>query len=131
MMTLKNADVSAVEKFDKLLVQVIDQVIRYSLGDVNASTIYNYLEKKKCPLEDIPNNLEVFSMELRNLLGSGRGQILGSAVILEKAILKAFCIKLGLKYNLEGPIVFADCIRELREAYNHGKQTALQSCHTQ
>lgn len=112
------------DKFDKLLIQVIDEVIRYSLGDINANIIYNYLQKKACPLTEIPNNLESFSTELRNLLGSGRGQILGSAHLLERTILKALCIKLGIKYELEnGPIIFAEHVKKIKDVYSHENDT--------
>jgi hypothetical protein len=72
-----------------MLVQVIDEVIRYSFGEISATIIYDYFKKRNIPLDKIPDNLDFFSMELRMLLGSGRGQILGSAPLLERAILKA------------------------------------------
>jgi len=102
-----------------MLVQVIDEVIRYSFGEVNATIIYDYFKKRNIPLDKIPDNLELFSMELRRLLGSGRGQILGSAPILEKAILKALCKKLGLECQFEGPVNLAECVEKLKESYNN------------
>jgi len=113
------------DKFDNLLNQVIDEVFRYSLGDINTNIIYEYFEKIGFPLKDISrNNLEFFSQMLRKLLGCGRGQILGSAPILEKAIVKALYIKLGLNPpNFEGPVVFAKEIKKLKEIYNNGKLT--------
>jgi len=116
------------DDFDNLLIKVIDEVLRYALGDMNASIIYAYLEKKCCPLKEIPNNLEMFSTELRNLLGSGRGQILGSAPIIEKTILKALCIKLGLKASLENFANFVECVQKLRELYNNGKVMFVNQC---
>lgn len=112
------------DKFDKMLVQVIDEVIKYSLGEVNATIIYGYFKKINCPVDKIPENLEFFSMELRRLLGSGRGQILGSAPILERAILKALCKKLEINCQFEGPVNFAEYVKKLKEVYNHGKDDA-------
>jgi len=126
-MTPINTSEFSLDKFDKLLIQVIDEVLRYTLGDLNTSIIYEYLEKRYCPLNDIPNNLEAFSMELKNLLGCGRGQILGSAHILEKTILKVLCARLGLKFDFDGPIAFADCIRKLKEMYSNEKSDTLQA----
>lgn len=112
------------DSFDRLLVQAIDEVIKYSLGEINAKIIYEYLEIRRCALNEIPKNLETFSMEMRNLLGSSKGQILGSAPILEKAILKVFCTKLGTKCDIKGPVNFAECVKKLKETYNHGKNGA-------
>lgn len=107
-----------------MLIQVIDEVLKYSLGEVNTMIIYEYFEKRNCPITDIPKNLEFFSMEMRRLLGAGRGQILGSAPILEKAILKSLCKKLGINCEIAGPVNFAECVRKFKESYNHGKNEA-------
>jgi len=108
-----------------MLVQVIDEVIRYSFGEVNATIIYDYFKKRNIPLDKIPDNLELFSIELRKLLGSGRGQILGSAPILEKAILKALCKKLGLECQFEGPVNLAEWVKKLKESYNNKNEAPL------
>ena len=105
------------DKFDELLVKVIDETTKYCLGEANALILYNYLEKKSCSLDEIPEKLEVFSMELRNVLGFGRRQIYGAASILEETIAQALCLKLKLPYDEKGPIVFADYIRELKKIY--------------
>ncbi|MEM3703343.1 MAG: hypothetical protein QXX79_02830 [Candidatus Bathyarchaeia archaeon] len=112
------------DDFDKLLIQAIDKVMKYSLGEVNTMIIYEYFEKRSCPITDIPKNLEFFSMEMRRLLGSGRGQILGAAPILEKTILKSLCQKLGISCEIAGPVNFAEYVRKLKESYNHGKNEA-------
>jgi len=36
------------------------------------------------------------------ILGMGKGQIMGSAPLLEKAIVKRLCKKLGLEFNERG-----------------------------
>ena len=105
------------DKFDELLVKVVDETTKYCLGEVNALIIYDYLEKRSCPLNKVPEKLEVFSMELRNILGFGRRLIYGAAPILEETIAQALCLELKLPYDERGPIVFADCIRRLKRVY--------------
>lgn len=105
------------DKFDELLVKVIDETTKYCLGEMNASILYDYLAKKSCPLEEIPEKLDVFSTELRNLMGFGRRQIYGAASILEETIAQALCLKLELQYDEKGPIVFADYVRKLKSMY--------------
>ena len=83
------------DEFDETLLTAIDEILQYTLGDVGAQDIYKYLERTGCPKHEIPNNLDTFSIELRKILGEGRGQILGSAPILEEAIAERLCAKLG------------------------------------
>jgi len=109
------------DEFERLLLKTIDETLRYTFGDVTTQAIYDYLEKKSCPISEIPRKLNTFSIELRMILGTGRRQILGSAAILEKTILKKLCLKLGIEFNEKGPVVFSDYIKKLREVYNHGK----------
>jgi hypothetical protein len=105
------------DEFDEMLLKIIDNTIRYVLGDYNSLIIYNYLERNSCPIKEIPTNLDLFSAELRNLIGVGRGQILGAPIILENAIVKALASELGLKPENEST-VFEDRIRRLKERYN-------------
>jgi len=111
----------ALEKFDEVLLETIDEVLRGSLGDLNTQIIYQYLEKKMCPRQEIPRKLTVFSTELRNLLGCGRGQMLGSAQILEHTIVVILCSKLRLQYNRKSTLVFWEQIKEVKEVYNNGE----------
>jgi hypothetical protein len=111
------------DKFDELLVKVIDETARYCLGERNALILYGYLAKKSCSLEEIPGKLEIFSAELRNLLGFGRRQIYGAPSILEETIAQALCLKLKVPYDEEGPIVFADYVRKVKNTYcQEGKE---------
>ena len=105
------------DEFDEILVKVIDETVRYCLGEVNALILFGYLAKKSCSLEEAPEKLEVFSEELRNLLGFGRRQIYGAASILEETIAQALCLKLKVSYDEKGPVVFADYVRKLKEVY--------------
>jgi hypothetical protein len=109
------------DEFDKLLVKTIDKTFRYVLGDRNTLIIYRYLEKVSCPIYETPKKLFLFSTALRNLLGTGRGQILGVPTSLEDAIVEALSSELGLKAD-EKSRVFEDRIRGLKEKYNHAHE---------
>jgi hypothetical protein len=111
---------SSTGEFDALLLESVDETIRYCLGDVNAQLIYSYLERKGIPRQDIPKKLDAFIIEFENVVGFGRGQILGAAQILEEAILKAFCAKLKIAYTEAGSRYFPDQIRRLKETYDNG-----------
>ncbi len=113
------------EQFDEMLSAAIDKTLRYVLGDINTSVVYNYLEKKGCSLKEIPANPGEFSTELRNILGSGRGQILGAASILEETILEILCKELEIDLDIPKPAQFADTIKKLRNTYIKRKTTAL------
>ena len=112
--------VKTVNDFDVLLVQVIDETVKYCLGDVNASITYNYLKERNLLMNEIPNKPELFSEELRNILGFGRGQILCAASILEETILEVLCKKLEIKLDFEKPPNFPRQVRKLRETYING-----------
>jgi hypothetical protein len=114
------------DEFDEILLEAIDKTIRYVLGDRNALIIYDYLEKSRCPMQEIPTKLDLFSAKLRVLLGTGRGQILGAPTILEDAIVEALSQDLGL--TPENGVVFGDRIGRLKERYNgqRGKTSKSQ-----
>jgi hypothetical protein len=117
------------DKFDGLLLRVIDKNIRYILGDINAGVIYDYLKKKGCAFQEIPAKPNTFSMVIRNMLGSGRGQVLGAAPILEEAILEALYAELKIKFDRQSATSFGDHIKKLKKVYNNeGRQhsTPLQ-----
>jgi hypothetical protein len=104
----------ALGKFDELLLEIIDKTLRYVLGERNTLIIYNRLEECSCPMQEIPRRLGLFSAVLRNLLGTGRGQMLGASAILEDAIVKALSSELGIKPDKEST-VFEERIRGLKE----------------
>jgi hypothetical protein len=105
------------DEFDNLLVKTIDKTFRYVLGDRNTLIIYDYLEKVSCPIQETPKKLGLLSTALRNLLGTGRGQILGVPTAMEDAIVEELSSELGLKPD-EKSGVFEDRIRRLKEKYN-------------
>ena len=98
--------IKTVNDFDKILVQVTEETIKYCLGETNATIIWTYLEKQNCPINEIPIRPEIFSEELRNIMGFGRRQILGEATILEETILEIFSKKLGINFEFEKPTNF-------------------------
>jgi hypothetical protein len=103
--------------FDRLIVEVVDDVLKYCLGAVNANMIYYYLEKRNYSLSEIPRRPEKFSEELRNMLGFGSRQILGAPSILEEEILEVLYKKLGLCHSIEKPPDFPRQIKKLRQTY--------------
>ncbi len=114
--------IQTVNDFDNLLIQVTEETFKYCLGDSNAVIIWNYLEKQNCSLTEMPKNLEVFSEELRNIMGFGRGQILGAASILEGTIFEILCKRIEVKSEHEIPINFPIQVRKLRNQYK-GEET--------
>jgi hypothetical protein len=108
--------------FDDMLSQAIDKTLRYVLGDINTSVIYSYLEKRGCRADEIPAKLSEFSTELRKILGSGRGQILGAASILEETIVENLSAELEIYLDNPRLAQFSDNIRKIREAYNNRKK---------
>jgi hypothetical protein len=95
-------------------------------GNINSSVIYGYLENAGCPRYEIPMKPEVFSAEIRNILGHDRGQILGAASVLEKTILKALCTQLKTEFNQASNASFADYVKNLKEVYDNEKSTMAQ-----
>jgi len=114
------------DEFDELLLQAIDHVMGTIFGKMNTNIIYDYLRKKGCPRHEIPRKPEMFSMELRNILGCGRGQILGTASVLEEAILKAFCAKLKIEFDKGSLASFAERVKSLRKVYDDRKNAAVR-----
>ncbi len=113
--------IQSVNDFDELLVQVTKETIKYCLGDSNATIVWNYFEEQDYPMGEIAIRPEIFSQELRNIMGFGRRQILGAAVILEETILEIFCKKLGINFECEQPINFPYQVRKLRDQYKTGE----------
>ncbi len=106
--------VTEVDKFNEELLQVIDETITFCLGDINARIIYEYLESNGCLKQEIPEKLDFFVTTLSDLVGTERGKILGVSRIMENAILKLFCKKIGIDYEEVGPGYLPDQIRKLK-----------------
>ncbi|MGA2385905.1 MAG: hypothetical protein ABSG33_05185 [Candidatus Bathyarchaeia archaeon] len=103
--------------FDAVLAGAVYDTIRYCLGETNAEIIRDFLEKRGLPLALVSCNPELFSEELRNIVGFGRRQILGGASILEETILELLCKRLGLKLVCARPVNFALEVRRLRKQF--------------
>ncbi|MEM0358361.1 MAG: hypothetical protein QXL77_08355 [Candidatus Bathyarchaeia archaeon] len=113
------------EEFDKILVKVIDETLRYSLGDRTVEIFYEYLKRRGFTLSDIPRDPDFFFEELRAVLefeDSGmrfrRISGIGVVSIIERTIVEILCRKFGLEFNERGPIIFSQWIEKIREAYS-------------
>jgi hypothetical protein len=110
------------DEFDKMLLEVIDETLRYSLGDKTVEIFYNYLERRGFPLESVPQNPEPFFNELRTVL-EVEGQRfhtvspLGIVSLLERTIIEILCRKIHVKFEEKGPIIFSEWVEKLREMY--------------
>ena len=118
------------DHFHDLVLQTIDKTLRSTFGPTTTEIIYMHLKNKSCPKSEIPRKLTVFHSELRNILeiqASSRVgvhkdiTILGTITILEKAIAKRLCKKLGVEFNELGPIEFPDYIKKIKKVYHHSK----------
>ncbi len=116
-------------RFDQLLVETIDEVLRIALGDKSTQIIYEYLKTRLCLPNEIPSKLEIFSTELRNIMSEDptptRFTIgvtpLGRSAIIERTISRILCRKLRLEFKVTGPVHFPSLISELRVLYNSRK----------
>ncbi|MEM2130301.1 MAG: hypothetical protein QXZ70_06855 [Candidatus Bathyarchaeia archaeon] len=119
--------------FDDLLVQTIDEVLKAALGDKSTQLIYKYLERRSCPINEIPYNLTVFSKELRAILSDDTTPTRfsvevtpqGRSTIIERTIARIFCQKLGLEFKEKGPVNFPDFISELKRVHNNPEKSIL------
>ncbi len=105
------------EDFDSLLAKAVYDTLKYCLGETNADVIAAYFEKRNVLLLEISKNPELFSDELRNIVGFNRRQILGAASILEETILELLCKRLGIKLEVQRPVNFPLEIRKLKKQY--------------
>jgi len=105
------------DEFDEALLNAIDSILRFALGDACTQIICHYLERTSFPKSEISKRFGRFSEELKNLWGDGRGQILGSAPILEETIAGRICAELGTKLQGELQVAFSTSIRKYKEDY--------------
>jgi hypothetical protein len=110
------------DEFDKMLLEVIDETLRYSLGEKTVKIFYDYLGRKGFPLTSVPQNPEFFFNELRNVLEVDGQRFhtvsaLGIVSLLERTIIEIMCKKFGIKFEEKGPISFPEWVDKLRETY--------------
>lgn len=95
---------------DSLLV-AIDEALRQVFMKEGTKVIYAYLESKcHSKREQIFDNPEVFSMDLRRLLAS-------AAPVIEKMILENLYSTLDLKFEEKSGCEFSDYIKEFKEKF--------------
>jgi len=94
---------------DDLLLSAVDETLKQVFKEAGAKVIYSYLGNK-CHLkrEEIVEKPEVFSADLKKLLGSG-------AIVIEKMIFKRLYSKLRLEFDVKRNYEFSDHIKELRK----------------
>ena len=98
---------NAHKKFDKILLDVVDQGIREVFEETAVQFIYNYLERNSSlRREDIPEKIDIFVEGLEEMLGSG-------AKVIEKHILKNLYSYLGVNYQQREGYKYLDYIREI------------------
>ena len=101
---------------------MIDETLRYSLGEKTVEIFYDYLKRKGFSLANVSQNPEFFFNELRNVL-EFEGQrfhtvsALGIVSLLERTVIGILCKKLGVKFREKGPIPFSEWLDKLKEAY--------------
>ena len=97
--------------FNRLIFEVVDDVLKQVFGERPAEVIYDFMEKfSHLKREEIAEKPEVFSAVLGKLLGStGR--------LIERLILKNLCSRLQLEYEEKEGYSFSDYIKELRERF--------------
>ena len=108
---------SAHKKFEKILLDVVDQGIRDVFGEAAVRFIYDYLERNSSlRRDDIPEKPEIFAEGLEEMLGSG-------AKVIEKLVLKNLYSHFGVNYQEREGYKFSDYIREIevKHSRSHSK----------
>ncbi|MEM0007901.1 MAG: hypothetical protein QXR89_06530 [Candidatus Bathyarchaeia archaeon] len=97
------------KEFNTVLIEAIDEALQTTLGESGKEVVYYYLKSSYAlRKEDIPENPELFTEFLNRLFGAG-------AKIIENAILKNLCLKLGIKYEEAKNAKLADFMREISQ----------------
>jgi len=97
------------DKFNNLLLKVIDDELKQMFGEAATSIIYNHLEKNySLERAEIPEKLEVFIVGLEEFLSSG-------AQVIEKIILKKVYLTFGCKCQTKEGYGFIDYVTELKK----------------
>jgi len=101
--------IRAVQKeFDMVLLDVIEDCFRETLGEAAAERVLLHLERNDgLRREEIPHCIEEFDSGLTGLLGPG-------AQIFERLVIMTLCSKLQLKYKVSSELSFADHVQKIR-----------------
>ncbi|RLI46716.1 hypothetical protein DRO69_02435 [Candidatus Bathyarchaeota archaeon] len=96
------------EKFNKLLLKIIDEELKHIFGEVATSIIYNYLERNySLKREEIPEKLEVFTRGIEQFLGSG-------AQVVQKITLQKLSACSGVQCQVKEGYSFVDYVTEIK-----------------
>ena len=99
---------NAKEKFDKLLLKIIDEELKQIFGETAMSIIYNHLEKNhSLKREEIPEKLEVFIRGLEEFLGSG-------AQVVQKITLQKLSSCSGIQCQVKEEYSLIDYVTEIK-----------------
>ena len=120
-------------KFDELLLETIDEVLKTAFGEKSTQMIYDYLKSRSCPPNEIPQKPKIFSMELKNIFFDDNSPArflasvtpMGRCAIIERTILRILCKKVGFNLQETGPINFPSAVSELRIFHNSKEEHLL------
>jgi len=99
---------NAKEKFNKLLLKIIDEELKQIFGESATLIIYNYLETNySLKREEIPEKIEVFTRGLEEFLGSG-------AQVVQKITLRKLSLYSGVQCQVKEGYSFADYVTEIK-----------------
>ena len=99
---------NAKEKFDKLLLKIIDEELRHIFGEAATTIIYNHLERNhSLKREEIPEKLEDFIRGLEEFLGSG-------AQVIQKMTLQKLYSCSGVRCQVKKGSSFIDYVAEIK-----------------
>jgi len=95
--------------FESRLAKMVDEVLKQIFGQSAALIIYNHLENNRSLTpEKIPEEIETFTMGLKDLLGSG-------ALVIEEMILKQLYSSYELEFRgIKEGCSFIDYITKLK-----------------
>ena len=96
------------KKFNKVIVNTVDEELKKIFGEAATLVIYGYLEDNlSLKREKIPEKIGLFSQGLEKFFGSG-------AYMLEKTILTDLYSSFGFGYKEKKGYTFVDYVTELK-----------------
>lgn len=97
------------DKFNKLLLKVIDEELKQIFGEAATLMIYSHLKKNySLKREEIPEKLEIFVRGLEEFLSSG-------AHVVEKMVLRKVYSSFGFQCQIKEGYSFTDYMSELKK----------------
>lgn len=96
------------EKFNELLLKIIDEELKQVFGEVATLIIYSHLENNySLRREEIPEKMEVFTRGLEEFLSSG-------AQVIQKIILQKLSSCSGVQCQVKEDYSFVDYVTEIK-----------------